>query len=72
MLVFEEKPQGDGSWINGVISGRSRIVCPRIAAEGQLNAYHRSGFWQPMDTLRDRQQLEEIWAQGKAPWKVWS
>ena len=86
VLAFEEKPQGDGSWINGgffvlepsvleTISGDNSVwgqdCLPRIAAEGQLNAYHHSGFWQPMDTLRDRQLLEELWAQGKAPWKVW-
>jgi glucose-1-phosphate cytidylyltransferase len=86
VLAFEEKPQGDGSWINGgffvlepsvldTISGDTSLweqdCLPRIAAEGQLNAYHHSGFWQPMDTLRDRQLLEELWAQGKAPWKVW-
>ena len=86
VLAFEEKPQGDGSWINGgffvlepsvldTISGDTSVweqdCLPRIAAEGQLNAYHHSGFWQPMDTLRDRQLLEELWAQGKAPWKVW-
>ena len=86
VLAFEEKPQGDGSWINGgffvlepsvleTISGDTSVweqdCLPRIAADGQLNAYHHSGFWQPMDTLRDRQHLEELWASGKAPWKVW-
>jgi glucose-1-phosphate cytidylyltransferase len=86
VLAFEEKPQGDGSWINGgffvlepsvleTISGDTSVweqdCLPKIAAEGQLNAYHHRGFWQPMDTLRDRQLLEELWASGKAPWKVW-
>jgi glucose-1-phosphate cytidylyltransferase len=43
----------------------------RLAEEGQLAAYHHQGFWQPMDTLRDKQQLEELWQSGHAPWKVW-
>ena len=42
-----------------------------LAADGQLTAYHHKGFWQPMDTLRDRVHLEELWTQAKAPWKVW-
>ena len=42
-----------------------------LAADGQLSAYHHSGFWQPMDTMRDRMQLEQLWAESKAPWKVW-
>jgi glucose-1-phosphate cytidylyltransferase len=42
-----------------------------LAAEGQLTAYHHHGFWQPMDTLRDRNHLEELWASGQAPWKLW-
>ena len=86
VLAFDEKPKGDGSWINGgffvlepsvleMISGDTSVweqdCLPRIAAEGQLNAYHHSGFWQPMDTLRERRNLEELWASGKAPWKVW-
>jgi len=83
---FEEKPQGDGSWINGGFFVLEPEVIDRIegdhttweqeplrslAAEGQLTAYRHSGFWQPMDTLRDRHHLEELWAQAKAPWKVW-
>ena len=43
----------------------------RLAEDGQLMAYEHDGFWQPMDTLRDRQLLEELWASGKAPWKLW-
>ena len=43
----------------------------RLAADGQLQAYQHRGFWQPMDTLRDRVHLEELWASGKAPWKLW-
>ena len=86
VLSFEEKPQGGGSWINGgffvlepevltTISGDESVwerdCLPVIAEAGQLNAYEHQGFWQPMDTLRDRQQLEELWASGKAPWKCW-
>ena len=43
-----------------------------LASSGQLNAYFHKGFWQPMDTLRDRQRLEELWAAGNAPWKLWN
>ena len=46
-------------------------VLPQLAADGQLSAYRHSGFWQPMDTLRDRSRLEEMWAKGEAPWKIW-
>jgi glucose-1-phosphate cytidylyltransferase len=83
---FTEKPHGDGSWINGgffVLSPRvidtiegdhttwEREPMERLAAEGQINAYFHKGFWQPMDTLRDKNYLEELWISGKAPWKVW-
>jgi glucose-1-phosphate cytidylyltransferase len=83
---FQEKPQGDGSWINGGFFVLDPAVIDRIegdattweldplkglAAEGQLTAYQHSGFWQPMDTLRDRQHLEQLWAHARAPWKVW-
>ena len=83
---FQEKPQGDGGWINGGFFVLEPDVIERIdddstiweqgplrslAADGQLTAYHHTGFWQPMDTLRDRNQLEELWVQAKAPWKVW-
>ena len=86
VLSFEEKPQGDGAWINGgffvlepqvldLIDGDHSVweqdCLPRIAAMDQLNAYEHRGFWQPMDTLRDKQRLEELWQSGKAPWKVW-
>jgi glucose-1-phosphate cytidylyltransferase len=86
VLAFEEKPQGDGAWINGGFFVLEPQVIDRIegdattweqeplnslAADGQLTAYQHRGFWQPMDTLRDRHHLEELWAQGKAPWKVW-
>jgi glucose-1-phosphate cytidylyltransferase len=83
---FVEKPRGDGGWINGgffVLSPRAirRIAGDHISWEGepiaslaaddQLRAYEHTGFWQPMDTLRDKTQLEELWTSGRAPWKVW-
>jgi glucose-1-phosphate cytidylyltransferase len=83
---FKEKPSGDGGWINGgffvlrpeVISlidndSISWELAPmnHLAASGQLSAYFHKGFWQPMDTLRDKNQLEEMWASGRAPWKMW-
>ncbi|MDU4961140.1 MAG: glucose-1-phosphate cytidylyltransferase [Sporomusaceae bacterium] len=83
---FQEKPQGDGGWINGgffvlqpevfdYIDGDSTIFerepMERLAQDGQLVAHKHRGFWQPMDTMRDREQLEELWAKGNAPWKVW-
>jgi len=83
---FQEKPDGDNAWINGGffvlepsvltrISGDSTSweieVLPQLAEEGQLSAYRHPGFWQPMDTLRDRTRLEELWASGHAPWKLW-
>ena len=83
---FIEKPNGDGSFINGgffvlspdvinLIDG-DQIVLERgpletLASRGHLEAYFHKGFWQPMDTLRDKSQLEELWSAGKAPWKVW-
>lgn len=84
---FKEKPQGDGSWINGgffvlstdvvdYIEGDNTIwehqPMERLAREGEFNAYFHKGFWQPMDTLRDKNMLEELWDAGKAPWKIWS
>ena len=84
---FQEKPQGDGGWINGgffVLSPRvidyiesdntvwEKEPMERLAQEDQLSAYFHNGFWQPMDTLRDKMHLEELWQSGKAPWKVWS
>jgi glucose-1-phosphate cytidylyltransferase len=83
---FQEKPIGDGGWINGgffVLSPQvSRYIdgdatvweqepMRRLAADGQLNVYFHNGFWQPMDTLRDKRHLEDLWASGKAPWKLW-
>lgn len=83
---FEEKPQGDGTWINGGYFVLSPEVLNKIdgddtvweqyplqslAKEGQLSAYSHSGFWRPMDTLRDKNALESLWSTGQAPWKVW-
>jgi len=83
---FMEKPKGDGAMINGGFFVLSPQVLDRIsgddtiwergpletlAADGQLAAYQHTGFWQPMDTLRDKIHLEELWATGQAPWKVW-
>jgi len=86
VVQFQEKPEGDNAWINGgffvlepsvfdLIEGDGCIweadVLPQLAASNQLSAYRHPGFWQPMDTLRDRRRLEELWASGKAPWKLW-
>ena len=83
---FHEKPAGDGAWINGgffvldpsvtdLIEGdhTSWETTPLVdlAARGELNAYQHHGFWQAMDTLRDKTQLEALWAAGNPPWKVW-
>jgi glucose-1-phosphate cytidylyltransferase len=83
---FQEKPQGDGGMINGgffVLSPRvlgylkddhtawEQQPLQRLAAEGEVMAYEHPGFWQPMDTLRDKAYLEELWASGRAPWKTW-
>ncbi|HLB33096.1 MAG: glucose-1-phosphate cytidylyltransferase [Verrucomicrobia bacterium RIFCSPHIGHO2_12_FULL_41_10] len=83
---FIEKPEGDGGWINGgffvlepeilnFIHDDQTIweqePLQQLAQEKKLAAYKHSGFWQPMDNLRDKQHLEELWQQGKAPWKVW-
>lgn len=84
---IKEKPRGDGGWINGgffvlapraldLIEGDDTIwesgPLETLAATDQLRAYLHHGFWQPMDTLRDKNYLEELWAGGKAPWKVWA
>ena len=83
---FQEKPVGDGGWINGgyfvcsplvfdYIDGDETIwerhPLEKLASEKNLGAYFHKGFWQPMDTLRDKTHLEELWAANKAPWKVW-
>jgi len=86
ITTFEEKPRGDGSLINGgffvlspgvfdYIDGDDtvweRAPLERLARERQLSAFVHDGFWQPMDTLRDKTLLESLWQSGKAPWKVW-
>ncbi len=83
---FQEKPMGDGGWINGGFFVLSPKVFDRIegdatvwerepleglARDRQLYSFAHSGFWQPMDTLRDKRQLEEMWDKGVAPWNVW-
>jgi glucose-1-phosphate cytidylyltransferase len=84
---FIEKPKGDGSWINGgffvlepgifnyIESGDStiweKIPLESLASDGELNAFKHDGFWKPMDTLRDKNDLEQLWNSGSAPWKVW-
>jgi glucose-1-phosphate cytidylyltransferase len=84
--AFLEKPPGDGGTINGGFFVLSPRVLDRIAgdatvweeaplaslaADDELRAYDHRGFWQPMDTLRDREQLERMWASGRAPWRIW-
>jgi glucose-1-phosphate cytidylyltransferase len=86
VVAFEEKPEQDSGWINGgffVLSPEidsyidgdetswEREPLERLARAGKLAAFRHSGFWQPMDTMRDRRHLEELWATGAAPWKVW-
>jgi len=86
ILVFDEKPKGDGFWINGgyfvlspkvldYIEGDATVwekePLQHLAAEGSLTAFKHSGFWQPMDTLRDKVHLEQLWDSGNPPWKVW-
>jgi glucose-1-phosphate cytidylyltransferase len=84
--AFQEKPPGDGSWINGgffvlepevldLIEGDHTVwekgPLEQLARDARLSAFKHRGFWQPMDTLRDRTQLEALWAAGNAPWKIW-
>jgi glucose-1-phosphate cytidylyltransferase len=86
ITTFQEKPHGDGAWINGGFFVCHPSVIDRIegdqtiwerepleslAADGQLSAYKHFGFWQPMDTLRDKQHLENLWERDEAPWKLW-
>jgi glucose-1-phosphate cytidylyltransferase len=83
---FQEKPLGEGGWINGGFFVLNRDVIHLIegdrtlweqepletlAAQGELAAYRHEGFWQPMDTLRDKNHLESLWASDQAPWKIW-
>jgi glucose-1-phosphate cytidylyltransferase len=86
IVKFKEKPQGDGNWVNGgyfVLSPKvidyidadsttwEKEPMERLASENELDAFLHSGFWQPMDTLRDKVLLEELWQSGQAPWKRW-
>ena len=86
VMSFKEKPKGDGALINGGFFVLSPSVLDliegdhttweqepliRLAESGQLMAFEHTGFWQPMDTLRDKHLLESMWASGKAPWKKW-
>ena len=83
---FEEKPQGDDAWMNGgffvlepavlnYVAGDEtlweREPVERLARDGELRAFKHDGFWQPMDTLRDKRALEHLWESGSAPWKLW-
>ena len=86
VIKFEEKPSGDGGWINGgffVLEPEilnyieddntywEREPMANLASKGQLSAYEHSGFWKPMDTIRDKTELQNMWDSGKAPWKIW-
>jgi len=86
VVSFQEKPKGDGGWINGgffvlspkvidYIEGDNTIwekePMERLAKEGQLSAFLHKGFWYAMDTLRDKNYLEQLWQSGSAPWKIW-
>lgn len=86
IISFKEKPKGDGAWINGgffILEPQAvdyidtdatvweKEPLQRLANDGQLAAYRHNGFWQPMDTLRDKMLLEELWQSGSPPWKSW-
>jgi glucose-1-phosphate cytidylyltransferase len=86
VVSFEEKPTDEIGWINGgffilepaviaYIDGDEtsweRAPLSKLAKSGQLSAYHHTGFWQPCDTLRDKRELEALWATGNAPWRIW-
>ena len=86
ILTFTEKPAGDGNWINGgyfVLEPSvldfikddttvwERDPLEKLAKEGHLSAFKHNGFWHPLDTLRDKNYLEDLWSHGNAPWKVW-
>lgn len=83
---FKEKPDGDGAWVNGgffvLEPGVMEYIekdsttwekepMERLAADGELTAFRHDGFWQPMDSLRDKHVLEDLWQSGEAPWKIW-
>ena len=86
VVSFTEKPPGDGNWINGgyfvlepsvfeYLNDDSTVwekePVENLARDDQLSAYRHSGFWQPLDTLREKNKLEKLWSSGQAPWKVW-
>ncbi|RZD43529.1 MAG: glucose-1-phosphate cytidylyltransferase [Thaumarchaeota archaeon] len=86
VVSFKEKPPGDGNWINGgyfilepavfdYVEGDSTVwekePVENLSKNNQLSAYRHSGFWQPLDTLRDKNKLEDLWSSGSPPWKVW-
>jgi glucose-1-phosphate cytidylyltransferase len=86
VLSFQEKPEGDGAWVNGgffvlepkvleLIDSDSTVweMSPleTLAREGQLSVYKHKGFWSPMDTMRDKILLNQLWEDDKAPWKIW-
>jgi glucose-1-phosphate cytidylyltransferase len=86
VMNFKEKPKGDGAMINGgffVLSPKvlnyiygdettwEQEPLIKLAEDGELMAYEHQGFWQPMDTLRDKHYLEDLWSSGRAPWKKW-
>ena len=86
VISFKEKPKGDNAWINGgffVLESKvldyietdqtiwEREPLETLARNGELAAYRHTGFWQPMDTLRDKNQLDALWGTGKPPWKTW-
>ena len=86
IVSFNEKPLGDGAWINGgffILSPKvldyiagddstwEKEPIEKLANEGELSAFKHRGFWKPMDTLRDKNQLDEMWNSGRAPWKIW-
>ena len=87
IVGFSEKPKGDGFWINGgvfvlepsvidLINDDSCIwekePLKQLSNDGELNAYKHNGFWLPMDTLRDKNNLERLWSIDQAPWKLWN
>jgi glucose-1-phosphate cytidylyltransferase len=86
VMTFMEKPKGDGAWINGgffvcqpevfnYIDGDATIFekspMEKLAADRQMKAFNHSGFWKPMDTIRDKHELEEDWSNNLAKWKIW-
>jgi glucose-1-phosphate cytidylyltransferase len=86
VLAFQEKPAGEGGWVNAGFFVLSPAVgsyiegdmtvweqepLQRLAADNELGVHFHRGFWQAMDTLRDKLHLEELWASGRAPWKKW-